>query len=171
MPGFLIHWARPDTSLGKKRASGLVLLAGLLTLFVLFGRVPTLDGARAELLFAAGSEKIECFQGECFDTSDKSARPPLLSRSWNFAESYLRLVALGATFALLVVPLVAALLLIGMGTAPAATLLFAAATGGLVRFWRLPGITPGRAIVAFGTTTWVLGMVGGLAILGIGLLT
>ena len=59
MPGFLIRWARPDTSLGKKRAIGLVLLAGLLTLFVLFGRIPTLDGARAELIFAAGSARIE----------------------------------------------------------------------------------------------------------------
>ncbi len=357
MPGSLVRWVRPDTSLRKKRAVGLILLAGLLTLFVLFGRIPTLDGARAELLFAAGSARIECFQGECVDTSDKSDRPPLLSRSWNFAESYLKLIALGITFGLLVVglveafifprrrtagssaagagligralqaiagrhglavqigdagvpapshlnvsvlllaamlfapmlaggtivlsvvgvliagplaamgggrrwlwgihvpvdageltesswrrpltnglrdwaeatlrhlvrlgplivlaaflsglavqwldpetvssflgdsaqgilvaatlgllisvplmmviPLVAALLLIGMGTAPAATLLFAAATGGLVRFWRLPGIVPRRAIVAFGTTTWALGTVGGLAILGVGLL-
>lgn len=359
MPGFLGRWPGLETSLGKKRAAGLALLAGLLTLFVLFGRIPTLDGARAELLFAAGSERIECFQGECVDTSDKSDRPPLLSRSWNFAESYLTLVALGVTFALLVVglveafifprqrtpnssaeragplgyalraftdrrglalqvgdagdpvpstlnlsalllaamlfapmlaggtialsvvgvlvagplaalamggargrswgirvpvdpgelaasswrrpladgvrdwaaatlhylvrlgplivlaaflsglavqwldpetvttflgdslqgvliaatlgllisvplmlqvPLVAALLLIGMGTAPAATLLFAAATGGVVRFWRLAGIIPRRAMVAFGTTTWALGTVGGIAILGVGLL-
>ena len=359
MPGPVIRWPSLESSLSKKRAAGLVLLAGLLALFVLFGRVPTLDGARAELLAAAGSARIECFQGECFDTSDKSSRPPLLSRSWNFAESYLRLIALGVTFAVLVVgateaflfprqrssppggggagrvgrvlrgiagdrglmvrsgdggvplptglnlsalllaamlftpmlagglivlsvvgiliagpvaalamgggrgriwglhvavepaeasaaswrqallastrdwaeatlahvvrlgplivlagaisglavqwldpaavysvlgdsfigvlvtgtlglvigaplmfgiPLAAALLLIGMGTAPAATLLFAAATGGLIRLFRMPTVSPRRrTVVTLGTANWALGVVGGLAILGLGL--
>ena len=66
------------------------------------------------------------------------------------------------------IPLVALLLLLGMGTAPAATLLFTAAAGGPMTFWGLAKVMPRRAIAAFATATWMLGAIGGLAVLGIG---
>ncbi len=66
------------------------------------------------------------------------------------------------------IPLVALLLLFGMGTAPAATLLFTAAAGGPFTFWGLAKAMPKRAIAVFAAATWVLGVVGGLAVLGIG---
>ena len=84
-------------------------------------------------------------------------------------------VAIAATFGILInvpllfeIPLVALLLLLGMGTAPAATLLFTAAAGGPMTFWGLAKLMPKRAIAAFAMATWVLGAVGGLAVLGIG---
>ena len=84
-------------------------------------------------------------------------------------------MATAATLGLLInvpllfeIPLVALGLMLGMGTAPAATLLFTAAAGGPVTFWGLAQVMPRRAIAAFATATWVLGAVGGLAILGIG---
>ena len=62
-------------------------------------------------------------------------------------------VAIAATFGILInvpllfeIPLVALLLLLGMGTAPAATLLFTAAAGGPITFWGLARIMPKRAI-------------------------
>ena len=84
-------------------------------------------------------------------------------------------VAIAATFGILInvpllfeIPLVALLLLLGMGTAPAATLLFAAAAGGPITFWGLARLMPKRAIVAFAGATWGLGALGGLAVLGLG---
>ena len=84
-------------------------------------------------------------------------------------------VAIAATFGILInvpllfeIPLVALLLLLGMGTAPAATLLFTAAAGGPVTFWGLAKLMPKRAIATFATATWGLGAVGGLGVLGIG---
>ena len=84
-------------------------------------------------------------------------------------------VALAATLGILInvpllfeIPLVALLLLLGMGTAPAATLLFTAAAGGPVTFWGLAKIMPKRGIAAFATATWVVGAFGGLAVLGVG---
>ena len=65
------------------------------------------------------------------------------------------------------IPLVAALLLVGMGTAPAATLLFVAAAGGPITFWGLARVLPRRAIVTFAGATWCLGLAGGLAVLAI----
>ena len=65
------------------------------------------------------------------------------------------------------IPLVAALLLAGMGTAPAATLLFAAAAGGPITFWGLARVLPMRAILGFGAAIWVIGVLGGMAVLGI----
>ena len=86
-------------------------------------------------------------------------------------------VAIAATFGILInvpllfeIPLVALLLLLGMGTAPAATLLFTAAAGGPVTFWGLAKLMPKRAIATFAGATWVLGALGGLAILGLGTL-
>ena len=84
-------------------------------------------------------------------------------------------IAIAATIGLLInvpllfeIPLVALLLLLGMGTAPAATLLFAAAAGGPVTFWGLAKVMPRRAITTFATATWAVGMIGGLSVLGIG---
>ena len=84
-------------------------------------------------------------------------------------------IAVAATFGILInvpllfeIPLVAALLLVGMGTAPAATLLFTAAAGGPFTFWGLAKVLPKRAIVVFGAATWALGALGGLAVLGLG---
>ena len=64
------------------------------------------------------------------------------------------------------IPLVALLLLMGMGTAPAATLLFTAAAGGPVTFWGLAKIMPKRAIATFAAATWGVGALGGLVVLG-----
>ena len=81
-------------------------------------------------------------------------------------------VAIAATLGLLInvplmfeIPLVAALLLVGMGEAPAATLLFAAAAGGPVTFWGLARSMPRRAVATLAAATWVLGLVAGLSLL------
>ena len=86
-------------------------------------------------------------------------------------------VAIAATLGLLInvpllfeIPLVAALLLVGMGTAPAATLLFAAAAGGPITFWGLAKVMPKRAILTLATATWFLGLIAGLSILALGTL-
>ena len=49
------------------------------------------------------------------------------------------------------IPLVALGLMLGMGTAPAAALLFTAAAGGPVTFWGLAQVIPKRAIASFAT--------------------
>ena len=84
-------------------------------------------------------------------------------------------VAIAATFGILInvpllfeIPLVAVLLLFGMGAAPAATLLFAAAAGGPITFWGLARLMPRRAVATFATATWAVGLAGGLAIIAIG---
>ena len=86
-------------------------------------------------------------------------------------------VAIAATFGILInvpllfeIPLVALLLLLGMGTAPAATLLFAAAAGGPMTFWGLARLMPRRAIATFATATWLVGVIGGLSVLAVGAL-
>ena len=86
-------------------------------------------------------------------------------------------IAIAATFGILInvpllfeIPLVALLLLLGMGTAPAATLLFTAAAGGPITFWGLGKLMPRRAIAAFAGATWSIGAFGGIAVLGIGAL-
>ena len=86
-------------------------------------------------------------------------------------------VAVAATLGILInvpllfeIPLVALLLLLGMGTAPAATLLFTAAAGGPVTFWGLARLMPRRAIATFAGATWALGAAGGVAVLAIGAL-
>ena len=63
------------------------------------------------------------------------------------------------------IPLVAVLLMAGMGTAPAAALLFTAAAAGPITFWGLSKVMPRRAIAAFAGSTWLLGIGGGLAAL------
>ena len=87
----------------------------------------------------------------------------------------MRGVAIAATLGILInvpllfeIPLVALLLILGMGPAPAATLLFTAAAGGPITFWGLSSVMPKRAIGALATSTWVIGLVGGLGILAYG---
>ena len=65
------------------------------------------------------------------------------------------------------IPLVAGLLLVGMGTAPAAALLFTAAAAGPITFWGLARVLPRKAIATLGTATWAIGAFGGVAVLGI----
>ncbi len=84
-------------------------------------------------------------------------------------------IAIAATLGLLInvpllfeIPLVAALLLVGMGEAPAATLLFAAAAGGPVTFWGLLRAMPKRSVAALAAATWGLGLIAGLGILVLG---
>ena len=86
-------------------------------------------------------------------------------------------VAIAATLGVLInvpllfeIPLVVLLLLLGMGVAPAATLLFAAAAGGPVTFWGLARLMPRRAIAGFAGATWGLGIAVGVAVLAIGAL-
>ena len=86
----------------------------------------------------------------------------------------LRGVAVAATVGVLVnvpllfeIPLVALLLLLGMGEAPAAALLFTAAAGGPATFWALARFVPRKAIAAFAGATWAFGLAGGVAILGV----
>ena len=81
-------------------------------------------------------------------------------------------VAIAATLGVLInvplmfeIPLVAALLLVGMGEAPAATLLFAAAAGGPVTFWGLARAMPKRAVASLAVATWGLALLAGLGIL------
>ena len=84
-------------------------------------------------------------------------------------------LSIAATFGILInvpllfeIPLVALLLLLGMGTAPAATLLFTAAAAGPVTFWGLSSILPKKAIASFAISTWAIGFLGGLIVLGVG---
>lgn len=63
------------------------------------------------------------------------------------------------------IPLVAAMLLAGMGTAPAGSLLFTAAAGGPITFWGLAKVMPRRGIFTLAIATWILGIAGGLVLL------
>ena len=90
-----------------------------------------------------------------------------------FLGNHLLGVAVAATFGILInvpllfeIPLVALLVLLGMGIAPAATLLFTAAAGGPVTFWGLAKVMPKRAVATFATATWAVGAFGGVAVLG-----
>ena len=84
-------------------------------------------------------------------------------------------VLVAATFGVLInvpllfeIPLVALLLLLGMGTAPAAALLFTAAAGGPVTFWGMAKLMPRRALATFAGATWALGVGGGVVVLAAG---
>ena len=81
-------------------------------------------------------------------------------------------IVVAATFGILInvpllfeIPLVAALLLVGMGSAPAAALLFGAAAGGPFTFWGLARVMPGKAVAAFAAGTWSLSVIGGVGFL------
>jgi uncharacterized membrane protein YraQ (UPF0718 family) len=83
-------------------------------------------------------------------------------------------VALAATVGVLInvplmfeIPLVAGLMLLGMGTAPAATLLFAAAAAGPITFWGLAKHISARGVAAYAAATWVLAAAGGVTVLAL----
>ena len=69
------------------------------------------------------------------------------------------------------IPLVAAMLLAGMGTAPAVSLLFTAAASGPITFWGLTKAIPKRGVFTLFVSTWVLGTAGGLIVLFVTSLT
>ena len=95
----MLDWLIPfNTVTRKKRAAGLVLFAILLTLFLLFNRIPKFGVVEGDLEAVGGSE-IQCFQGFCIEGG---ADTTFLSRWWEFSLTYLELVALGMTFAFLV---------------------------------------------------------------------
>ena len=84
-------------------------------------------------------------------------------------------IAVAATLGILInvpllfeIPLVVVLMLVGMGTAPAAALLFGAAAAGPFTFWGLARVMPKKAVAAFAAGTWSLSMVGGVGLLFIG---
>ncbi|MCH8205536.1 MAG: VCBS repeat-containing protein [Chloroflexi bacterium] len=96
----MLDWLIPfNTVTRKKRAAGLVLFAVLLTLFLLFNRLPKFGVVEGDLEAVRGSEKIECFQGFCIEAGVDTT---LWSRWWEFSLTYLELVAFGMTFAFLV---------------------------------------------------------------------
>lgn len=83
-------------------------------------------------------------------------------------------VAVAATVGILInvpllfeIPLVAGLMLLGMGIAPAATLLFAAAAAGPITFWGLTRQIGRKAVAWYAATTWSLAAVGGIAVIGL----
>ncbi len=63
------------------------------------------------------------------------------------------------------IPLVVALLIVGMGVAPGAALLFTAAAGGPITYWGMAKVLPKKAIFTFASATWTLGIIGGIAVL------
>ncbi|MCY4554854.1 MAG: FG-GAP-like repeat-containing protein [Chloroflexi bacterium] len=84
-------------------------------------------------------------------------------------------IAVAATLGILInvpllfeIPLVAVLMLVGMGAAPAAALLFGAAAAGPFTLWGLARVMPKRAVAAFAAGTWSLSMVGGVGLLFVG---
>ena len=83
----------------------------------------------------------------------------------------LRGIAIAATLGILInvpllfeIPLVALLIMMGAGAAPAAVLLWAAAAGGPITFWGLATVMSKKAIASFASGTWLFGFAGGLAV-------
>jgi hypothetical protein len=70
-----------NTSLRKKRVTGLVILAVLLILFLAFNRLPKLDMVRADLDIVSAVD-VECFQGFCIEDNPDST---LLQSWWGFS--------------------------------------------------------------------------------------
>ncbi len=86
-----------DTALKKKRVIGILLLAVILALFLLFNRIPKLDTVEADLA-GVNAPQAECFQGFCINREPETG---FLERWWDFSLSYLKLVSVGMTFAFL----------------------------------------------------------------------
>ncbi len=94
------------TSLGKKRAAGVAVGLALLVAFLAFNRFPKLDTVREDLA-AVNAPVVECFQGFCIEAEPDT---PFVERWWSFSVEYLRLVAVGMTFAFLMAGLTEAFL-------------------------------------------------------------
>ena len=69
------------------------------------------------------------------------------------------------------IPLVALLLVLGMGAGPGAALLFTAAAAGPITFWGLTKVIPPRAVATYAASTWMLGVLVGVSVLAIGSLS
>ena len=83
-------------------------------------------------------------------------------------------IAIAATLGVLInvpllfeIPLVALLIMMGAGAAPAAVLLWTAAAGGPITFWGLATVMSRKAIASFAGGTWIFGFAGGLAVWGL----
>ena len=87
-----------DTALGKKRLVGAALFIVILALFFSFNRFPKLDAVGTDL-DAVNAPQVQCFQGFCIEREPGSS---LFKRWMVFSVTYLRLVAIGMTFAFLV---------------------------------------------------------------------
>ena len=59
-----------ESAVNKQRIVGMAILAVLLTLFLLFNRIPKLDTVKADL-DSASSPAAECFQGFCTTNSSE----------------------------------------------------------------------------------------------------
>ena len=125
--------------------------------------------ARASLHYAVRLAPVMVLAGFASSLAIQWVSPDTVAQ---YLGNDLRGVAIAATLGVLInvpllfeIPLVAALLLVGMGEAPAATLLFAAAAGGPVTFWGLLRSMPKRAVAALAAATWGLGVIAGLGIL------
>ena len=94
------------SSLGKKRAAGVAIGLALLVAFLAFNRFPKLDTVREDLA-AVNAPVVECFQGFCIEAEPDT---PFVERWWSFSVEYLRLVAMGMTFAFLMAGLTEAFL-------------------------------------------------------------
>ena len=128
----------------------------------------TRDWVRASLVYLIRLGPIMVIAGFASGLALQWVRPDVVG---DYLGNDVQGVALAATLGILInvpllfeIPLVVVLLLLGMGEAPAATLLFTAAAGGPITFWGLARALPRRAIVAFAGATWVVGLVGGIAI-------
>ena len=95
----MLDWLIPfNTVTRKKRAAGIVIFGVLLTLFLLFNRLPKFGVVEGDLDAVTGAA-IQCFQGFCIEAG---ADTTLWSRWWDFSLTYLELVTIGMTFAFLV---------------------------------------------------------------------
>ena len=95
----MLSWLIPfNSSVKKKRIFGVLVFAILLTIFLLFNRIPKFDVVDADLRHVS-SPTIECFQGFCIEAG---ADTTLLTRWWDFSITYLGLVSIGMVFAFLV---------------------------------------------------------------------
>ena len=63
------------------------------------------------------------------------------------------------------IPLIAALILLGLSPGPATTLLFSVGAAGPITFWGLSQVIPKRTVLGFAITTWLLGVGGGLVVM------
>ncbi|MEC9014697.1 MAG: FG-GAP-like repeat-containing protein [Chloroflexota bacterium] len=68
------------------------------------------------------------------------------------------------------IPLIAALILLGLAPGPATTLLFCLGAAGPITFWGLSQVIPKRAVLGFAAITWLLGVGGGSVVMFSGLI-
>ena len=83
------------TADGKRLLVGLILIAVIMGLFLAFNRLPKI-GIVGEDLDAVNSTNSQCFQGFCIE---RDPGVSFVTRWVKFSITYLRLVAVGMTFA------------------------------------------------------------------------